>query len=42
MRPLIIRDDDTSYFTPFEKLEAIYGALWSQRFTALEELAEPA
>jgi predicted deacetylase len=30
MRPLIIRDDDTSYFTPFEKLEAIYGALWAQ------------
>jgi hypothetical protein len=30
MRPLIIRDDDTSYFTPVEKLEAIYGALWAQ------------
>ncbi|MDW8297755.1 MAG: DUF2334 domain-containing protein [Anaerolineae bacterium] len=30
MRPLIIRDDDTSYFTPSEKLEAIYGNLWAQ------------
>jgi hypothetical protein len=30
MRTLIIRDDDTSYFTPPEKLQAIYGALWAQ------------
>lgn len=30
MRLLIIRDDDTSYFTPPEKLQAIYGALWAQ------------
>ncbi len=30
MRPIIIRDDDTCYFTPIEKLEAVYGALWSQ------------
>lgn len=30
MRPLIIRDDDTSYFTPPEKLEAIYSPLWAR------------
>ena len=28
MRTIIFRDDDTSYFTPPEKLEAIYGRVW--------------
>ncbi|MFQ3534517.1 MAG: DUF2334 domain-containing protein [Aggregatilineales bacterium] len=30
MRPLIVRDDDTSYFTPVEKLEAVYSVLWAR------------
>ena len=29
MRTVIFRDDDTSYFTPPERLEAIYGRVWA-------------
>lgn len=28
MRTIIFRDDDTSYFTPPERLQAIYGRVW--------------
>jgi hypothetical protein len=33
MRSIIVRDDDTSYFTRVEQLEAIYGRIWDAGYS---------